>query len=490
MYTLDRYILSRFLYNFLSSFLILMLIFIFQAIWFFIDEWAGKGIDLLIVGKFLVYYSPNLIPMVLPLTVLLASIMTFGSLAENYEFAAMKASGISLFRAMRPLIIFITVLSIGTFFFANSVIPEAELKSYNLRRNIAQAKPALAITEGIFNNIPETDINIKVNDKYGDNDQLLSEVVIHKLTNGGLNNQVVKSKEGELTSKKGSNYLQLVLKDGHFYEDIQGKTISARRKVPFAKAYFDTYTMNVDLSQLSNDNLEKENVSNTHKMLNARELDVAIDSLYTDNREVISSLSKSIQSRTGFTNIDGDHTAQRPVKDTIDPTGKSIPELMEFYEPWRQSQIVDMAKNNMNSTKRSIEAKRSDIQRRIKLLNVHFLSLHQKFALPIACFILFFVGAPLGAIIRKGGLGLPMVLAIALFLTYYFIGIFTKNYAEDGSMDPVWASWVSTLIMLPLGIWLTRRATADKAVFDPDSISEKFFNLFNFIRKKDSTEAK
>lgn len=464
-----------------------MLIFIFQAIWFFIDEWAGKGIDLLIVGKFLLYYSPNLIPMVLPLTVLLASIMTFGAFAENYEFAAMKASGISLFRAMRSLIIFITVLSIGTFFFANSVIPEAELKSYNLRRNIAQAKPALAITEGIFNNIPETDINIKVNDKHGENDQLLDNVVIHKLSNGGINNQVIKSENGELISNKGSNFLQLVLKDGHFYEDIQAKTVTARQKVPFAKAYFDTYTMNVDLSQLNNQDLEKENISNTHKMLNANELNVAIDSLYTDNHKVINAFGSSVQNRTGFTNIKGKSTLRRPVIDTIDPSGKSVPELLEYYEPWRRSQITEMAKNNIASTRRSIEGKRADIQRRIKLLNVHFLALHQKFALPIACFILFFVGAPLGAIIRKGGLGLPMVLAIGLFLTYYFIGIFTKNYAEDGSMDPVWASWISTLIMLPLGIWLTRRATADKAIFDSGSLMEKIRGVFKIFRKKEAT---
>lgn len=490
MYTLDRYILSRFLYNFLSSFVILMLIFIFQAIWFFIDEWAGKGIDLLIVGKFLLYYSPNLIPMVLPLTVLLASIMTFGAFAENYEFAAMKASGISLFRAMRPLIIFITVLSIGTFFFANSVIPEAELKSYNLRRNIAQAKPALAITEGIFNNIPETDINIKVDNKHGENDQLLEKVVIHKLSNGGVNNQVIQSKEGELVGKKGSNYLQLILKDGNFYEDIQGKTIADRQKVPFAKAYFDTYTMNVDLSDLNNQDLEKENINNTYKMLNSNELTLAIDSLFDDNRKVINSFGSSVFNRTGFSRLYVDEDAGRPVKDTIDPTGKSVPELMEFYAPWRRSQIAEMAKNNIASTRRSIEGKRPDIQRRVKLLNVHYLALHQKYALPIACFILFFVGAPLGAIIRKGGLGLPMVLAIGLFLTYYFIGIFTKNYAEDGSMDPVIASWLPTVIMLPLGIWLTRRATADKAVFDSGSIIEKFSGIFKIFRKKEATASK
>lgn len=484
MFTLDRYILSRFLYNFISSFVILMLIFIFQAIWFFIDEWAGKGIDLLIVGKFLLYYSPNLIPMVLPLTVLLASIMTFGSFAENYEFAAMKASGISLWRAMRPLIVFIVVLSIGTFFFANNVIPEAELKSYNLRRNIAQAKPALAITEGIFNNIPETDINIKVNEKHGNNDQLLDQVVIHKLTSGGLNRQVIKSETGELKSDDRSAILQLILKDGHFYEDIQPKSVQARQKVPFAKAQFETYTMNVDLSQLSNQDLEKENVSNTHKMLNARELNEAIDSLYIDNRTIIKNFGESVQKRSGFLGSVNEPQQEVRVADSVDATGKSLPELLNVYEVWRKSQIVEMAKNNILSTKRTVEGKKKDIIRRTKLLNHHFLALHQKFALPIACFILFFVGAPLGALIRKGGLGLPMVLAVGLFLTYYFIGIFAKNYAEDGSMDPVWASWVATLIMLPLGIWLTKRATADKAVFDPGRVVEKFQALGKIFSKK------
>ncbi|WP_224483093.1 LptF/LptG family permease [Robertkochia aurantiaca] len=488
MYILDRYILSRFLYNFISSFVILMLIFIFQAIWFFIDEWAGKGIDLAIVGKFLLYFSPNLVPNVLPLTVLLASIMTFGSLAENYEFAAMKASGISLFRAMRSLIIFITLLSIGTFFFANNVIPAAELKSYNLRRNIAQLKPALAITEGIFNNMPETDLNIKVDKKYGENDKMLDNVIIHKLSAGGKNNQVIKSKSGELVSSEDSDILQLVLREGNYFEDIESRDRDTRDDYPFAKAEFDAYTMYVDLSQVNNVDLEQENISNTHKMLKAREILSALDTLYEENKMVFKNFGESVYLRSGAANLKAAEKVE--IKDTVN--GKNFPtdSLLNLYVGWRQTQIIESAINKVKSSQQSIEGKKGDLNRRVRLINHHILAFHNKYSLPIACFILFFVGAPLGAIIRKGGLGLPMVLAIGLFLAYYFIGIFVKNYAEDGSFPPAIAAWISTLIMLPLGIWFTRRATADKAVFDPDSMTQRIGSWFKIFRKKDRTPAK
>lgn len=494
MRKLDKYILSRFLYNFISSFVILMLIFIFQAIWFFIDEWAGKGIDLGIVGKFLLYFSPNLVPMVLPLTVLLASIMTFGSFAENYEFAAMKASGISLYRAMRPLIIFIVILSIGTFFFANYVIPAAELKSYNLRRNIAQMKPALAITEGVFNSMPETDLNIKVNQKSGENDRHLDKVIIHKLGGGGLNKQVIKSETGELVSSENSPVLQLVLKNGHYYEDIEARDRYEREKYPFAKAEFESYTMNVDLSSMNNVDLEKENISNTHKMLTAGELRSAIDTLTEQNREVFVNFGESVYLRSGagalkvdltpVTNMDSIQMKAAALETEEAPVAfKTADDVVKLYVEWRQAQIVDVAMNKVKTTIQTIESRKADLDRRVKLVNHHVLALHNKYALPIACIILFFVGAPLGAIIRKGGLGLPMVLAIGLFLTYYFLGIFTKNYAEDGSIPPAIGAWISTLVMLPLGIWLTRRATADKAVFDSDSVMERIYRWFNFIRK-------
>ncbi|QLE02476.1 YjgP/YjgQ family permease [Galbibacter sp. BG1] len=503
MKILDRYILSRFLYNFISSFVILMFIFIFQAIWFFIDEFAGKDIDLVIVGKFLFYYSPNLIPNVLPLTVLLASIMTFGALAENYEFAAMKASGISLYRAMRGLIIFITFLSIGTFFFANNVIPAAEYKSYNLRRNIAQMKPAMAISEGAFSTVGE-DFSMKVDKKHGEDDRLLDNVIIHQLTDGGINDKVIKSVDGELVSNENSNILQLVLKDGNFYQDLKAESRDKRDNYPFAKAYFDTYTIFMDLSNLNNVDLEEEKVKNTFKMLNVSELDYAIDSLKKDNEKIFTNFGENVYKRTGAASLKLRENTKRPKKTSSNKKQKpekskeeiksliktNIDSIITITEDYRRTQLVDMALNTVKNTKSTLEGKKWDLNRRTKLYNHHILSKHQKYALAFACFILFFVGAPLGAIIRKGGLGLPMVLAIGLFLTYHFIGIFTKNYAEDGSLPPVIGAWISTAIMLPLGIFLTRRATADKAVFDIGNSLAKIKGVFSFLKKKKSDAPK
>lgn len=479
-----------------------MFIFIFQAIWFFIDEFAGKDIDLEIVGKFLFYYSPNLVPNVLPLTVLLASIMTFGALAENYEFAAMKASGISLSRAMRSLIIFIAFLSFGTFFFANNVIPAAEYKSYNLRRNIAQMKPAMAISEGAFSTIGD-DFSMKVDKKHGRNDNLLDNVIIHQLSNGGLNRKVIKSVDGELIGSENSNILQLKLIDGNYYQDMEAKSRDKRDNYPFAKAHFETYTIFMDLSELNKIDLEEEKVKNTFKMLNVSELDYAIDSLSKDNEKIFTNFGENIYKRTGASNIQAEPRKDTQVKKNSTQEKElteaekeqikaklrqNIDSTITLYEDYRQSQMLDMALNTVKNSKSTLEGKKWDLNRRIKLYNHHVLSLHQKYALAFACFILFFVGAPLGAIIRKGGLGLPMVLAIGLFLIYHFINIFTKNYAEDGSLSPVLGAWIATAIMLPLGIFLTRRATADKALFDSGGLLTIIGDFFRKLNPKKKSE--
>ncbi|WP_416337303.1 LptF/LptG family permease [Galbibacter sp. EGI 63066] len=482
-----------------------MFIFIFQAIWFFIDEFAGKDIDLVIVGKFLFYYSPNLVPNVLPLTILLASIMTFGAMAENYEFAAMKASGISLYRAMRGLIIFITFLSIGTFFFANNIIPAAEYKSYNLRRNIAQLKPAMAITEGVFSTVGE-DISMKVDDKHGEDDRQLSNVIIHQLSDGGMNNKVIKSVDGELISSEASNILKLALIDGNYYEDIKTEDRDKRDNYPYAKANFEKYTMYMDLSKLNDVDLEEQKVKNTFKMLNVKELDYAIDSIKEDHRKIFNNFGENVYKRSGAANLNlnprrvnknkktppvkaekiKETIAQEKEKEKTDVVFKgSIDSIINLFEVYRKNQLVDMAINTIRNTKSTLAGKKWDLNRRIKLYNSHILSLHQKYSLPFACFILFFVGAPLGAIIRKGGLGLPMVLAIGLFLTYHFIRIFAKNYSEDGSIHPIIGAWMATVIMLPLGIFLTRRATADKALFDSSNFIEKISSFFRFFKKKE-----
>ncbi|MGB5497770.1 MAG: LptF/LptG family permease [Maribacter sp.] len=494
--------LSRFLFNFFSSFVILMFIFIFQTIWLFIDDLAGKGLDIVIIGKFLFYLMPNLTEKVLPLTVLLSSILTFGTLAENYEFAAMKASGISLQRAMLSLIFFIVILGGVTFYFANSVIPASEQKIYNLRRNIAKVKPAVAIVEGVFSDFEGADMNIKVDKKYGENDRFLENVTIHLKTNTKVNSTVIKAKTGELKSSESSDILQLVLYDGHYYRDLEKSNTKAKNKYPFANANFETYTMNIDLSEFNNVDMDEERDISTEKMKNVYRLTKDIDSLKKDNIRIVEAFSKNIQGRMGafvpLPKEDSTFTDKKMAanakllkkeiipKDTTIADVNSVADIINLYQDWQKIQIANSAKNAASNVLTSIQGKKNELEKRYEIYNRHILALHKKYALALSCVILFFVGAPLGAIIRKGGIGLPMVIAIILFLTYYFIGVFAENYARKNEIHPIFGAWLSTMIMLPLSIVLTKRATADRGLMSFDGVVE-FFN--KIIKKKNKEKA-
>ena len=496
MKLLDRYILSRFLFNFFSAFVILMFIFIFQSIWLFIDDLAGKGLDIMIIGKFFFYKMPELTEKVLPLTVILSSILTFGTFAENYEFAAMKASGISLQRAMLSLIVFVLFLGGVTFFFANSVIPASEQKIYNMRRNIAQVKPAAAIEEGVFSDFEG--MSIKVDEKYGEKDRYLKNVTIHKKSKSHVNITVIKALTGELVSSEASDVIQLVLRDGHYYEDVEAKNSKEKRKNPFAKANFEVYRMNIEIPEMDQDLEEERNIS-TDKMKNVARLTKDIDSLKNDNLRVVGAFSKNINARMGaFIPITPKDTTMMKkkmarLKDSVateldsvgkGPVGepiKTVDELLALYQEYQQIQLMNTAKNSAANVLTSVSGKKDELGRRYKIHRLHIYSLHQKFALAFSCIILFFVGAPLGAIIRKGGLGLPMVVAIILFLTYYFLGVFAKNYSVEGNINPIIGAWLPSLIMLPLGIYLTKRATADKGLM---SVGNGFAYILDFFKRK------
>jgi len=481
-----------------------MFIFIFQTIWLFIDDLAGKGLDIIIIGKFLFYLMPNLTEKVLPLTVLLSSILTFGTLAENYEFAAMKASGISLQRAMLSLIVFIVALGGVTFYFANSVIPASEQKIYNLRRNIAKVKPAVAIVEGVFSDFEGADMNIKVDNKYGENDRFLENVTIHLKTRTKVNSTVIKAKTGELKSSESSDILQLVLYDGHYYRDLEKSSSKAKNKHPFANANFETYTMNIDLSEFNNVDMDEERDISTEKMKNVYRLTKDIDSLKKDNLRIVEAFSKNIQGRMGAfvplpkedsTYVDKKMAANAKLskKDLVFRDSStitdvnSVGDILNLYQDWQKIQIVNTAKNAASNVLTSIQGKRNELEKRYEIYNRHILALHKKYALALSCVILFFVGAPLGAIIRKGGIGLPMVIAIILFLTYYFIGVFAENYAKKNEIHPIFGAWLSTMIMLPLSIVLTKRATADRGLMSFDGVLEFFTKIFKKKNKETAT---
>ncbi|WP_263649844.1 LptF/LptG family permease [Rasiella rasia] len=457
-----------------------MFIFVLQSIWLYISELAGKDLDVWIVLKFLWFFSPKLIPMVLPLTILVTSLMVFGSFAEKYEFAAMKSTGISLQRAMRSLIFFIVGLAALAFFFSNNVIPYSEYKWQNLRRNIAQLSPSMVISEGQFSQIGD-DFNIKVDRKHGDRDQYLEGVTIHKKNPKRPNGNyiVMKADQGELIGEEDSNTLTLLLERVNYYEDVQVKDIKERQRLPFAKSYLDEYAINLDLTKFNSVDVDQENDLNSHNMYQVHELVDVIDTLSNAYSEDIVVFSDQMYFRTGLTKFNDEKVA-----DSV--AVENPKEILDIVHPNRKLEIIGQALNNVKQTQQSISAKKNEFQIKTKRLNKHEIALHDKFALAIACIILFFVGAPLGAIIRKGGMGLPMVIAILLFLTYHFIGIFAKNSAEDGTMHPFYATWISTAIMFPLSIWLTYRATTDQGVFDFDAFFQRIAKLFG---KKDTDAA-
>ncbi len=464
MKILDRYILTTYLKTFFSVFTILMMIFILQSVWVYISELAGKDLEIEIVLKFLLYVSPRIVVLVLPLTILLASIMVFGGFSENYEFAAMKSTGISLQRAMKSLSVFIVFLAVISFFFANSVIPYAEFNFYSLRRNIAKVKPAMAIAEGQFNQL--NDINIKVAEKSGENGQYLRDVIIHQKKGTFTGNfTVIKAKKGEFISDDTSDILQLVLIDGNYYDEIQSKDYTKRTKNrPLVKSTFERYIINIDVSQFNNIDFEKKETITKHTMLNVVDLKTAIDSLNIKRVDVLTQFSETMLQRTN------QHTLNLNYKlSELDSITETV-DILKLYEERKSIQLIDLALNTTKTAKKDLTSKSKTMLDSLVNVNKHVVAFHDKFALGLSCIILFFVGAPLGALIRKGGIGLPLIIAILIFLTYHFIGLFAKNSSEDSSVDPVVAAWLSSLILLPFSIYLTNRATKDRALIDFDSI--------------------
>lgn len=442
----------------MTVFVILFFIFILQTVWLFISELAGKDLDFISVLKFLLFATPRIVPLVLPLSVLLASIMTFGNLAENYELAAMKSSGVSLKRALKYLTFFILLLSVVAFFFANNVIPYAEYKFINFRRNIAQVKPAMAIAEGQFSQVGN--YSIKVDKKSGDNGRFLDGVTIHK-KNGfeSVGTTIIKAKKGELVSSESSNNLMMVLRDGNYYEEIIPKKYEERNKLPFAKSEFKRYVINIDLSKLNKVDENEEQITNTNSMLTIGELKYTIDSLNKNYKKDLSSYIDNINARvnSSFSNAKNNQNLNNTAK-------LNNNDLLSNFNTSEKQQMLRVASGVVESNNFSIESSKYEFQAKTKNINSHWISFFEKFAIAFSCILMFFIGAPLGAIIRKGGLGLPIVFAVMIFIVYHFINTFGKKLAQEDGISPFLGAWMATLVLLPLAIFFTKRATDDRGV--------------------------
>jgi lipopolysaccharide export system permease protein len=453
---LDKYIIKSYLITFITVFVILFFIFVLQGIWLFISELAGKDLDLWTIIKFLSYYAPTIVPLVLPLSILLAGIMTFGSFAENYELAAMKSSGISLQRAMKMLTITIGILAFVSFFFANNVIPDAQYKFINLRKTIVQQKPAMAITEGQFNTIGNS--NIKVDKKSGDNGEFLEGIIMHiKNTNYGLGaNTIIKAKKGLLSSEDNSNSLQLELYDGYYYEDLQPTKFEERDKLPFAKSSFKKYILTIDLTQLNQAEMDQGDIT-SEKMLTVPELSYTVDSLQKNyNKDVVSFADNLTIRNDNLFN-------KKPVESLLAPPKKDnhTKDILSLFSKNEKIQLIAMAKNNINSADFNIQNSKLDLDIKSKNINSHWLAIHEKFVMAYSCLLMFFIGAPLGAIIRKGGLGLPIVFAMLIFISFHFTNTFGRKLAQEATISPFLGAWMASILMTPFAIMLTYRATND-----------------------------
>ena len=477
MKILDKYILKSYLTRFIGVFAICFLIFIIQTFWLYIDELAGKGLDIFTIGKFFIYFSPKLVPLVLPLSILLASLTTYGTLSENYEFIAMKSNGISIVRSMVALLIFHVFLGIGSFYFSDNVVTYGELKSYNLRKNLAKLKPTLSIREGIFNDIGN--MNIKVARKYGDNDQYLEDIILHSISDDEINRLVIKADKGEVRSENDS-YLQLILRNGNRYEELIASTTAEKQKYPHSRASFDEYILNIDVSEFNNIDLEEENYRSTYKMQRVNQLKHNADTLEIKFNDDKSSFGKNFMSGHTLRKLPNINSNQIELNNFN--LNDSFLNLINDPEIYEINGVLSKANEEVDVYLRQLNNKKKLFFVQQKLINLHQLSVNERYSLVFACIFLFLIGASLGAIIRKGGLGLPLVLSIVIFLTYHYIGVFGKNAAEDSSISPFLGSWISTFVIAPFAIYLTKIVSADRGF--SFTLYDKTIQLINKLKLK------
>ena len=447
-----------------------------QFVWLVFDDLAGKGITMVILFKYIYYIIIIAVPKAIPIAVLLASIMAMGNLSENYEYAAIKSAGISLQRLLRPLFIVVILLSFVNLYFLNYAFPWAVLKQKNISYNIKKQKPALALVEGTFNSdIPG--YVIKFDEKYGEENNQLKNVLIYKTSRVNSSVNTITAKKGIIATEENSKYMRLQLEDGYNYEEhwTRGSKKKERQRMPFSKTHFDKYTVNIDISSFNTDDLDKEKRKSDREMLSFKQLHHASDSLKIRYDEAIANKAKSIKIKVASNKL-------VPLSDSI-KTNIKLPILSNF-DTKGQVKIIENAINKQRRSVENIKSYMKAFQWKRKQLNLIDTETHKRIALAFSALLLFLIGAPLGALIRKGGFGLPMVLAILIYLVYHFMSTFAGNMAETSTIDNRLGGWLSTIILLPFGIYLTYRATRDKGMINLSPIINAVTRFIAFFTKR------
>lgn len=482
MKIIDRYILKSFFKPFIATFLIIIFVLVMQNLWKVFDSIAGKGISIIFILKFLYYTALSLIPHALPIAVLLSSIMTLGNMGENYEFSAAKSAGISLQRLVRPLGILAILLSIVNFFVLNNVFPYAVFKQINLQQNIRKKQPEMALVPGSFNkDLPG--FQIKFDEKYGEDENMLKNVLIYDLTKNNGNQKVITAERGKIVSEEGSRYMTMTLYNGYYFEEHvkSAKTPQKRKKLPASSATFKEYEFNIDIGDTMNDGkLDSINGKGSPMMFSLKEIGDTIPKLKQNYDERIAMRAKNIFANTWARDL-------YKVPDSVKRTVLDSINILNNFDLPAKINILNSATTKSSRALSNLKNYSGSLKWKRKVLNFYDIEYYNRVAFSLSCIILFFIGASLGSIIRKGGFGLPMVLAIGIYVVYFFSNSFGRNLAEESTISSLLASWISAILMIPVAVLLTRRATQDKGIFNFDAFVQPITSLINkyFIKKSD-----
>ncbi len=475
---LDLLILRSFMGPFVVTFFVVLFTLAMQFYWLYMDELIGKGFGIFVTLQLLLYMSATLVPIALPLGILLASIMTFGDLGEHFELVAIKSSGISLYRFMRPLTLFIGIVCSLAFLFNNYVIPVANLKAYSLLYDMRNQKPAMNIKEGFFNNDIDG-FSIRVGKK-GKDGQTIKDIIIYDHTSGKGDDKVVIAKDGKMYPSPDKRYLIFELNNGWRYEEDDTKNNHAQTRMHFGKWY-----KVFDLSKFAFTRTKEELFKGNNEMMNVSQLNRNIDSLQKNFKRAQGDITRYLHPYFSIYQKGDEYT--RLVKNINKAQSSTVRYKKTLFEIVPDSSRQLVAQNleaNLRNIQRLISIVAVDSKLKQENMNQFKIAWHKKFTLSFACMLLFLIGAPLGAIIRKGGLGMPLLIAIGFFIVYFIISSTGEKLAEQSAVMPWYGMWMATAILLPIAFIIMAAARNDSSVFSKEWYLRGWLKLKKVFARK------
>ncbi len=479
------------------TFFFVVFILLMQFLWRYIDDLIGKGLEMDVISEFLLYTSASLVPMAMPLAVLLASLMTFGNLAENLELLALKSSGISLVRIMAPVMVLSAGLAVGAFLFANYVMPVTNLKMRSLLYDIQQQRPELSIKPGVFDNNLEG-YSIRIGDR-DSKTNLLTDILIFDHTKKEGNIKVTVADSGYMKMSADEKHLLLTLYNGRTFEEMQKQKTEGRhiKSYPHQRSHFEHQELIIEMTGFGLNRTDENLFRNSYQMLNIHQLQHFEDSLEGDLDLLVDEFHATI-----------DQTLIRKSKNILIKRSRIVPDSLKAMISDEEKEVARVHVDSVFAKLNKLEQRRAITQAlnfarsnkglttsnantsdwKISKLRRYQIEIHRKYTYSLLCLIFFFIGAPLGAIIRKGGLGIPVIVSVMLFLAYYVISMMGEKVVRENVLPPFAGMWISTILLVPMSIWLTIKAANDSVILNVETyflgIKKLYRGAQKFFRRK------